>query len=119
MIDWLFGCNPWGTSMITELPLWGDYPIDPHTPLIALGVGTTVGGLVDGPVYSSIFDSLRGVRLARRDPYARFQSEIVYHDDIQDYSTNEPTMDGTASLSYLLSSLQKEGMKSCGLDRNG
>ena len=21
----------------------------------------------------------------------------VYHDDIQDYSTNEPTMDGTAS----------------------
>ena len=118
LIDWLFGCNPWGTSMITELPLWGDYPVDPHTPLVALGVGTTVGGLVDGPVYSSIFDSLRGVRLTRRDPYARFQSEIVYHDDIQDYSTNEPTMDGTASLSYLLSSLQKEGMKSCGLDRN-
>lgn len=118
LIDWLFGCNPWGTSMITELPLWGDYPVDPHTPLIALGVGTTVGGLVDGPVYSSIFDSLRGVRLTRRDPYARFQSEVVYHDDIQDYSTNEPTMDGTASLSYLLSSLQKEGMKSRGLDRN-
>ena len=118
LIDWLFGCNPWGTSMITELPLWGDYPINPHTPLIALGVGTTVGGLVDGPVYSSIFDSLRGVRLTRRDPYARFQSEVVYHDDIQDYSTNEPTMDGTASLSYLLSSLQKEGMKSRGLDRN-
>lgn len=39
LIDWLFGCNPWGTSMITELPLWGDYPVDPHTPLVALGVG--------------------------------------------------------------------------------
>ncbi len=119
LIDWLFGCNPWGTSMITELPLWGDYPVDPHTPLIALKAGTTVGGLVDGPVYASIFNNLRGVRLSREDPYARFQSpEIVYHDDIQDYSTNEPTMDGTASLSYLLSSLQKEGITACGADKN-
>ncbi len=119
LIDWLFGCNPWGTSMITELPLWGDYPIDPHTPLIALGAGTTVGGLVDGPVYASIFNNLRGVRLSREDPYAPFQSaEIVYHDDMQDYSTNEPTMDGTSSLSYLLSSLQQEGAEAAGPDRN-
>lgn len=119
LTDWLFGCNPWGTSMITELPLWGDYPIDPHTPLIALGAGTTVGGLVDGPVYASIFNNLRGVRLSREDPYAPFQSAgIVYHDDMQDYSTNEPTMDGTASLSYLLSSLQQEGAEAAGPDRN-
>ena len=119
LTDWLFGCNPWGTSMITELPLWGDYPIDPHTPLIALGAGTTVGGLVDGPVYASIFNNLRGVRLSREDPYTLFQlAGIVYHDDMQDYSTNEPTMDGTASLSYLLSSLQQEGAEAAGPDRN-
>ena len=32
------------------------------------------------------------------DPFALFQDErAVYHDDIKDYSTNEPTMDGTAS----------------------
>ncbi|MDD3359919.1 MAG: glycoside hydrolase family 9 protein, partial [Parabacteroides sp.] len=24
--DWLFGCNPWGTSMIVGLPSWGDTP---------------------------------------------------------------------------------------------
>ena len=30
---------------------------------------------------------------------------MVYHDDAGDYSTNEPTMDGTASLIYYLSSL--------------
>jgi peptidoglycan/xylan/chitin deacetylase (PgdA/CDA1 family) len=35
----------------------------------------------------------------------------VYHDDIGDYSTNEPTMDGTASLSYYLSTLEKEGRR--------
>lgn len=38
-----------------------------------------------------------------------FQNGIaVYHDDMGDYSTNEPTMDGTASLSYLLSPLKSE-----------
>jgi hypothetical protein len=32
----------------------------------------------------------------------RFQNDhVVYHDDIGDYSTNEPTMDGTAgSMTY-------------------
>jgi peptidoglycan/xylan/chitin deacetylase (PgdA/CDA1 family) len=35
---------------------------------------------------------------------------VVYHDDIGDYSTNEPTMDGTAELSYMLSSLEKDGL---------
>ncbi len=27
---------------------------------------------------------------------------VVYHDDAGDYSTDEPTMDGTASLVYLM-----------------
>lgn len=30
---------------------------------------------------------------------------MVYHDDLGDYSTNEPIMDGTANLTYLLSAL--------------
>ena len=55
MLDWLFGCNPWGTSMIVELPLYGDYPSQPHSSLLNAGVGNTTGGLVDGPVYRTIF----------------------------------------------------------------
>ena len=55
------------------------------------------GGLVDGPVYARIFESLKGVALSRPDPFAAFQGEAVYHDDVADYATNEPTMDGTAS----------------------
>ena len=61
--DWLFGCNPWGTSMIVELPLYGDYPSQPHSSLLNAGVGNTTGGLVDGPVYRTIFESLRGVNM--------------------------------------------------------
>lgn len=113
--DWLFGCNPWGTSMIVELPLSGDYPSQPHSSLLNAGVGNTTGGLVDGPVYRSIFESLRGVNMEGipgrpGEAYERFQpSEMVYHDAISDYSTNEPTMDGTACLTYYLSALEKEG----------
>ena len=114
--DWLFGCNPWGTSMVVELPYGGDYPSQPHSAYVSEHVGNATGGLVDGPVYASIFESLRGVNLdglpwQKGEPYERFQpGDMVYHDAIGDYSTNEPTMDGTASMTYFLSSLQREGM---------
>lgn len=29
--DWLFGRNPWGTSMFTGLPAEGEFPKDVHT----------------------------------------------------------------------------------------
>lgn len=101
--DWLFGCNPWGTGMVYGLPAWGDTPVDPHSAFTHLGKYPIDGGLVDGPVYGSIYNNLIGIRLYEPDEYAAFQSGLaVYHDDYGDYSTNEPTMDGTASLIYLL-----------------
>jgi peptidoglycan/xylan/chitin deacetylase (PgdA/CDA1 family) len=108
--DWLFGCNPWGTSMIIGLPEGGDYPMYPHSAFTLHLKVPVYGGLIDGPVYSRIFSSLKGVGLLRPDPYKVFQNgKAVYHDDIGDYSTNEPTMDGTADLTYVLSALEKEG----------
>jgi endoglucanase len=124
--DWLFGCNPWGTSMICGLPAGGDYPLYPHAALTAILKKIPEGGLVDGPVYARIFNSLIGIELSRQDEYKPFQNgKLVYHDDIGDYSTNEPTMDGTASLSYCLSSLEAEGLKQASgeptevIDENG
>ena len=114
--DWLFGCNPWGNSRaLRRLSCSASFGIcGQHY------MGNATGGLVDGPVYSSIFNSLRGVQLdglpwAKAEDYARFQpGDMVYHDAIGDYSTNEPTMDGTASMTYFLSALQGEGMKQAG-----
>jgi endoglucanase len=101
--DWLFGCNPWGTSMVYGLPNWADTPVDPHSAFTHLKNYPIDGGLVDGPVYTNIYKSLIGIQLGAPDEYADFQSDLaVYHDDYGDYSTNEPTMDGTASLVYLL-----------------
>jgi endoglucanase len=104
--DWLFGCNPWGTSMIVELPENGDYPQNTHSSYVVKGEQVP-GGLVDGPVYPAIFNGLRYIYLSQEDEYETFQTSLaVYHDDFADYSTNECTMDGTACLVYYLSSLQ-------------
>lgn len=107
--DWLFGCNPWGTSMVYGLPANGDTPTDPHSAFTHIGHYPIDGGLVDGPVYTSIYKNLIGITLYQPDEYAEFQSDLaVYHDDYGDYSTNEPTMDGTASLIYLLAAKEAE-----------
>jgi endoglucanase len=107
--DWLFGCNPWGTSFIYGLPSSGDTPADPHSAFTHLKNYPIDGGLVDGPVYGSIYKNLIGITLYQPDEYAEFQSDLaVYHDDYGDYSTNEPTMDGTASLIYLLAAKEAQ-----------
>jgi len=109
--DWLLGCNPWGTSMIVGFPAQGDYPARSHCYLVMGMNDQPYGGLVDGPIYRHIYESLIGIYLMYEDDYAAFNfGEAVYHDDPGDYSSNEPTMDGTASLSYFLSTMQKRGM---------
>ena len=111
MRDWLFGVNPWGKCMIVALPEDGDYPRDPHSPIWDKGGHRLDGGVVDGPVYAGIFNSLWGLHLRNEDKYARFHNIAVYHDDYSDYSTNEPTMDGTAALTYFLGCLAAEAEK--------
>lgn len=111
-IDWLFGCNPWGTSMVYGLPSWGDTPVDPHSAFTHIKNYPIDGGLIDGPVFGSIYKNLIGITLYNPDSYSAFQSDLaVYHDDYGDYSTNEPTMDGTASLIYLLAAQEAEATK--------
>lgn len=118
--DWLFGCNPWGTSMICDLPEKGIAPKDPHSAFTHLYQYKISGGLVDGPVYGSIWNKLIGIKLYEPDEFEPFQSDIaVYHDDFGDYSTNEPTMDGTASLSYYLAMLQSNSSHYFNYDKEG
>ncbi len=93
--DWLLGRNPWGTTMFTEIG--SVFPRDVHLMTTQLTHRTVRGALVDGPVYERIFKSLKGVTIRDPDPLALFQGAAVYHDDMSDYSSNEPTMDGTAS----------------------
>lgn len=117
--DWLFGLNPWGQTMIiVPEDVTESSPADPHAALSntslhgKAGRHALIGGLVDGPVYTAIFNKLWGVTLRRDDAFKDFQnSTVVYHDDYSDYSTNEPTLDGTASLTYMLGRLAAKGSK--------
>jgi endoglucanase len=105
-LDWLFGTNPWGVSMVIGLPHDGVFARDPHSVVAKEMHVELTGALLDGPVYSSIYRNLLGITLHEPDEYAQFNTGfIVYHDDVGDYSTNEPIMDGTANLSYLLAAM--------------
>ncbi|MFQ5806909.1 MAG: glycoside hydrolase family 9 protein, partial [Phycisphaerae bacterium] len=101
--DWIFGRNPWGVSFVIGVPESGDAASRPHHLFHKLANHLPVGGLVDGPVYKDINDSLKFADFGE-DRLARFQSDIgVYHDVFADFSTNEPIIDGTVSLLLLLS----------------
>jgi peptidoglycan/xylan/chitin deacetylase (PgdA/CDA1 family) len=106
--DWLFGRNPWGTSMFTMIPRHGKYPQDVHLPVVQILKREVPGGLVDGPIDSKTYSALIGLKLNQPDEFAEFQTEqVVYHDDVGDYSTNEPTMDGTADAILMMAALSK------------
>jgi hypothetical protein len=104
--DWLFGENLWGTSFVIGVPKSGPYPRHPQS-IENRTLGTLlVGGVVDGPVYRTVFERLKGIKLERPDPYAAFNTGFaVYHDDFWDYSTNEPVMSTSADLVYLTAAL--------------
>ena len=113
--DWIFGLNPWGQTMII-MPegAVASSPRDPHSAMTDLSIDGRpgrdylVGGIVDGPVSAHIFNSLWGVHLRNADPYEGLHNDrVTYHDDYSDYSTNEPTLDGTAALLPLLIHLVK------------
>jgi len=106
-LDWLLGANPWGVSMIIGFPRDGVYAHDPHSVISSkMGVKYITGGMLDGPVYRSIYQNLKGIALHDADEYAPFNTGfIVYHDDVGDYSTDEPIMDGTANLTYLFAAM--------------
>ncbi len=109
--DWLLGCNPWGTTMIVGYPAGGsDVPLQPHSSYTVISGDLTYGGLVDGPVYRSVFEERAGGSLTKEDDFAIFNTGIaVYHDDIGDYASNEPTMDGTAGLTYYFAAMENLG----------
>lgn len=110
--DWLFGCNPWGSSMICGFPATAEKPDSPHSSYFVINGDNTYGGLVDGPVYKTVFEERAGKSLTKPDAYAQFNQGIaVYHDDRGDYSSNEPTMDGTAGLTYYFAAKENEGDK--------
>lgn len=103
-VDFLFGRNPWGISFLNGAG--SAWPYDPHHQVAYLGLRPQEelrGYWAEGPVEEQVFLD-QGIKLAEGDEYAVFQShQAVFHDDRNDYTTNEPTIGLNASGVLLLS----------------
>ena len=91
--DYLLGRNNWGVSFVTGAgsvyPIYGHSQIDS---LCCLQKGAVVGGPAEKSSWLRVFPDLK----LDYDKYRIFQTNIVYHDNRQDYYCNEAALDYTA-----------------------
>jgi endoglucanase len=93
--DYLLGANPWGVCFVNGAgTTWSRLP---HHQIADLTRTQLTGFWNEGPVPLSVFQG-RKITLSGPDANAAFQSEgAVYHDDKEDYVTNEPTLTANAT----------------------
>lgn len=88
--DYMLGGNPWGVSFVNGVG--ANWPHHPHHQVADLTGAELVGFWDEGPATLAQFLA-QNITLNGEDIYAAFQSEeAVYHDDVEDYTTNEPTI---------------------------
>jgi hypothetical protein len=88
--DYVLGGNPWGVCWVNSLG--ATWPHHPHHQVADLTGSELVGFWDEGPMPRADWLAL-GITLSAPDAYAAFQSAAaVYHDDVADYATNEPTL---------------------------
>lgn len=120
--DYLLGKNPWGVCFIQGMgTTWPNYP-QHNTSLIlyqklpygtgSASVNTPIPGMViEGPVDYNDYKA-QGITLSGSDPYGAFDNASaggwVYHDDNQDYASNEPTTTGTVWAIMLFSEMASQ-----------
>ncbi len=96
--DYLLGRNNWGVSFVcgvgANYPLYGHSQIDS---LCCMQNGAVVGGPAEKSSWLKVFPDLK----MKYDKYKSFQSNIVYHDNRQDYYCNEAALDYTAPSVFL------------------
>lgn len=93
-VNYVLGANPWGVCWVNSVgTTWSSHP---HHFVGVLTTSELVGFWNEGPLLQADWNSL-GITLEDTDAYWEFQSsQAVYHDDIEDYATNEPTLTANA-----------------------
>lgn len=92
--DYILGANPWGVCFVAAVGT--TYPLAPHHQVADLSQEVLSGFWDEGPVSRQDWSEM-GISLNDPDEYANFQSnDALYHDDVADYATNEPTINANA-----------------------
>ena len=88
--DYILGKNQWDVSWV--IGLGSNYTVDPHHQISYVLQKEATGTCIEGPMSLSEWNGME-ITLADPDEYAEFQSSTaVYHDDVADWATNEPTI---------------------------
>jgi len=97
--DYILGANTYGLSLIGG---WGtEYPRFFHSQVGRLTGCSISGAVAEGLVDAEVFHK-SPIKLSAEDRFAYFQTQTaVYHDDYEDYLTNEPTICGNALALYV------------------
>lgn len=107
--DWLFGCNPWGKSLVVGVPVLGDFPQHPRDMFYHNKSLVPVGAVVNGPVSVSVLNSLTPAAVEKLNPKSKW---AVYSDDFEAEATNRPDFNATATTLLLMSAKAAEpGLK--------
>lgn len=97
--DFVLGCNQHGVSFVVG---YGSvYPQHLHHQVAYLQ-GIVLKGAVAGGLITPGMLKRQNIKLERQDIFTRFQSsKAVYHDDRNDYLSNEPTIAANAQTLFL------------------
>ena len=88
--DYVLGGNPWGVCWVNSAGKnWSRHP---HHQIADITGTQLIGFWNEGPDTKSDWMQY-DIRLRKQDAYTAFQSDsAIYHDDVEDYVTNEPTL---------------------------
>lgn len=93
-LDYVLGANPWGVCWVNGAGT--TWPRTPHHQIADLTGEQLTGFWDEGAINKADWEAL-DITLDARDEYSVFQSsDALYHDDVEDYGTNEPTINANA-----------------------
>src|SRR5581483_3869887 len=101
---WLLGQNPFGVSFLVGLGQTN--PQNLHHALAQSAGLMLPGAIVGGPTAASVLTGASLPLPPASDAYAAWSTdELLYEDSAGDYVTNEPAIDFTAALVWVLGEL--------------
>lgn len=118
LIDWLWGRNPWGMSMIQALNNSGTQSNELFSDAWFYEQDIKTGTLAAGAVNKATAHKHEDLQKVMDENNSLFQSDwAIFNADERDYLTNTITAEGTSALPLMLSTLQKESTKKA-MDEN-